>query len=342
MFKLTTSFLLLLLSANSSVEGSRASNGLRGVQQKSEGRRLMGGRKGMEGMMMGKKGMKSMASSEDDSSSDENLMNIVELAIGSPDLLSTLVGVLSTPEQSVVLETLQSDGPFTVFAPTNDAFAAVDLSPLSPSGISNVLQYHVLPDEVTSKDIKSGVVAAANGNPLLVDVSENGVKLNGMTNVIAADLEASNGVVHVIDGVLMPPASSIVGVVASDKDTFSTLETAVQTAGLVEALQGAGPFTVFAPTNAAFAKLGQETIDNLLQNPEQLKAILLYHVTGGLYGSGDLQGGKVATLNDGAKVTVDVGNGVVLNGESNVIVADVLATNAVIHVIDTVLIPPSS
>ena len=139
------------------------------------------------------------------------------------------------------------------------------------------------------------------------------------------------------------PAGTVVEVAAGNPD-FSTLVTAVKAAGLVETLSGAGPFTVFAPTNEAFAALPPGTLDDLLQpeNKEKLAAILTYHVIAGDYMSGDLAGQtmSVTTVN-GADVAIDATDGVNVGG-ATVIAADVAADNGVIHAIDKVLLPPSN
>ena len=165
----------------------------------------------------------------------------------------------------------------------------------------------------------------------------DGVSINGSTMVTTPDIEADNGVIHVVDKVILPP--SVVNI-AIDNENFSTLVSAVVKAGLVEALSGEGPFTVFAPTNAAFdalfAELGVSGIDDL--TVEQLIPILTYHVVSGNVLSTDLSSGEVPTLNEGSNITVDLSSGVMIN-ESNVVAADVQGANGVVHVIDKVLLP---
>jgi len=129
---------------------------------------------------------------------------------------------------------------------------------------------------------------------------------------------------------------------ASDTENLSTLVAAVQAAGLVETLQGDGPFTVFAPTNEAFAALPEGTLDNLLQpeNKDQLTAILTYHVVPAEVRSGDLSDGMTAATVNGAEITVSLDGGVMIN-DANVTTADVEASNGVVHIIDKVILPPS-
>jgi transforming growth factor-beta-induced protein len=177
-------------------------------------------------------------------------------------------------------------------------------------------------------------------------VRDGNVILNGSIKVIITDIMASNGVIHVIDGVLIPPADpepapkSIVEIAVGNPD-FSILVAALQKANLVEALSAPGPFTVFAPTNAAFEKLLGElgiTAEQLLDSPD-LASILLYHVAeGAVKAEQAVALGTIKTLN-GASVRVTEHGGVLIN-KSKVITADIEASNGVIHVIDTVLIPP--
>ena len=128
---------------------------------------------------------------------------------------------------------------------------------------------------------------------------------------------------------------------ASSNGSFKTLVAAVQAAGLVETLKGAGPFTVFAPTDEAFAALPAGTIDDLLkpENKDKLTKILTYHVVSGKVMSGDLKDGMKAATVEGAEITVDLDNGAMVN-DAKVVTADVAADNGVIHVIDKVLMPP--
>ena len=126
---------------------------------------------------------------------------------------------------------------------------------------------------------------------------------------------------------------------AVDAGTFTTLVAAVEAAGLVETLKGDGPFTVFAPTDEAFAALPEGTVEGLLEDPEALAAILTYHVVPGAVMSGDLSDGMTATTVNGADITITTEGGVMVNG-ANVVTADIEASNGVIHVIDTVIMPP--
>jgi len=280
---------------------------------------------------------------------DEPTKNIVETA-QSVDDLSTLVQAVIAAD---LVETLSGDGPFTVFAPTNEAFAALPegtledlLKPENKDQLVKILTYHVVPGTVLSTDLTETDVPTLEGDTVKVMVDP--ITINGAT-VVTPDVLATNGVVHVIDQVLLPddeptddtpaePTQSIVEIASGD-DRFSTLVAALQAADLVDALSGDGPFTVFAPTNDAFAALGS-TVDDLLkpENKDQLQSVLLYHVLGGAEVlSTDLTDGQEAETLQGGKVLVRL-DPVRINS-ANVIDADILATNGVIHVLDAVLIP---
>lgn len=277
--------------------------------------------------------------------------SIVEIAAGNPDF-SILVTAL---QKAGLVEALQGEGPFTVFAPTNEAFAkllgelnisAEDL--LNHPQLAEVLLYHVVAGKVLSTDLKNGMTAKTlNGEMITVDLTD-GVKIN-TSSVVTADIMATNGVIHVIDTVLVPqafqltPAAelpvTVVDIALSSPD-FSILVAALQKANLVETLQGEGPFTVFAPNNAAFEKLlGELSIsaEDLLNHP-QLAEVLLYHVVSGKVLSTDLQNGMEVETLDKLKITVNLTDGVKINN-SSVIAADIEAGNGVVHVIDTVLVP---
>jgi uncharacterized surface protein with fasciclin (FAS1) repeats len=157
--------------------------------------------------------------------------------------------------------------------------------------------------------------------------------------VTQADVAGSNGIIHVIDTVLLPPSSDIVDT-AIEAGSFSTLVTALQAADLVDTLRGDGPFTVFAPTDEAFAKLPAGTIESLLADIPTLADILTYHVVSGRVFSGDVVNLDAAPTVQGQSIRISVGmDGVMLNDASTVAATDVLATNGVIHVIDTVILP---
>jgi len=206
----------------------------------------------------------------------------------------------------------------------------------------------VVSGQVLSTDLSNGMTAPTlSGENIKVDLT-NGVKINS-SSVTTADVMATNGVIHIIDSVLVPstfklnpePAvpATVVDVALSNSD-FSILVAALQKADLVGALQGEGPFTVFAPTNAAFEKLLAAlniSASDLLNQPDLAK-VLLYHVVSGKVMSTDLSNGLEAATLNGEKVKFDLSSGVKVN-QSGVTAADIEAGNGVIHVIDTVLVP---
>ena len=240
--------------------------------------------------------------------------------------------------QGGLLQTLQGEGPFTVFAPTDQAFAdaGIDLAAVSHSDLAGILTYHVVSGAVPSTAVTECMSAdTVNGNPLSFTV-DGGVMVNG-ANVTLADVNTSNGVIHVIDKVLMPTATpNNIPRTAQCTGIHNTLVTAVIQAGLLETLQGEGPFTVFAPTDQAFTDAG---IDLSTLNQSQLSDILLYHVLGAGVQSSVITDGMEQTMVNGDNVTFSTTAGVMING-ANVTLADVATSNGFIHVIDKVLMPP--
>ena len=257
----------------------------------------------------------------------------------------SLVAALSHAD---LVSALQGEGPFTVFAPTDDAFAAagIDLSTFDTdeenATLTDILLYHVVSGSVASADVTDGMSAEAlNGDSLDFTVSDGSVMVNDAT-VTIADVMASNGIIHVIDKVLMPPADLVdIPTVAQGTGIHTALVAAVVQAELLTTLQGEGPFTVFAPTDDAFTAAG---IDLAALDNEEGKAaltdILLYHVYSGSVAAADVTDGMTATMVNGDDATFTVGDGVMIN-DANVILADVMASNGIIHVIDKVLMPPA-
>jgi transforming growth factor-beta-induced protein len=280
---------------------------------------------------------------------------IVDIAVAD-GRFTTLVAAV---QAAGLAETLSGEGPFTVFAPTDDAFAALPagtldelLKPENKQQLTDILLYHVISGKVMAADVTGldGKMAdtALEGKQIGIKVDMGSVYLNENTKVIITDIEASNGVIHVIDAVLLPPADEaamekdIVDTAIAD-ERFSTLVAAVQAAGLVDTLKGEGPFTVFAPTNDAFAALPAGTLDSLLlpENKQQLTDILLYHVVSGNVMASDVVGLTSAPTVLGKDVTVKVQDGkVYLNDTVQIIITDIKTSNGVIHVLDAVLLPP--
>ena len=257
----------------------------------------------------------------------------------------SLVAALSHAE---LVSALQADGPFTVFAPTDDAFAAagIDLATFDTeeenATLADILLYHVVSGEVTASAVNDGMNAEAlNGDDLSFTVTDGVVMVNDAT-VTSADVMASNGVIHVIDKVLMPPADlGDIPTVAQGTGIHTSLVAAVTQADLVATLQGDGPFTVFAPTDDAFAAAGidLEALDTD-EGKAALTDILLYHVVAGEVPSSAVTDGLVAAAVNGDDLSFTVGDSVMVN-DATVVLADVPASNGVIHVIDKVLMPPA-
>jgi len=267
------------------------------------------------------------------------LPSIVDIAVGNPDF-STLVGALG---QANLVDALQGDGPFTVFAPTNAAFEQLDAIP-EGDALVQVLLYHVIDGKIASNDIPQGETLVTTKQGEEVSVVRNGdmITLNETISVTVKDIMASNGIIHVIDGVLIPPSFTDTGKTILDlaKETpeLSTLVTAVESAGLDGVLNSEGAFTVFAPTNDAFAQLAT------LPEGDALVEVLKYHVVGQKLLASDLKQLHTVTTLQGQDVTIFYNNGkLYLNGHIiQVAIEDIEATNGVVHVITGVLIPPAS
>ena len=260
--------------------------------------------------------------------------NILEFALDTCSLASTLKGA----------------GPFTLFAPTDAAFSALPQGTIAAllndlPLLTNILLHHALGDTVMSGMLSNGqVVTTLLGDDVTVTINSNGVFIDN-AQVTVADIVADNGVVHVIDAVLLPappPTNSVYDIVANSMD-HNILEFALDTCSLASTLKGAGPFTLFAPTDAAFSALPQGTIGALLNDLPQLKDILLHHVVGDSVMSGMLSNNQIVTTLLGTDLTVTINsNGDVFIDNAQVIIADIIADNGVVHVIDAVLLPSAT
>jgi len=239
---------------------------------------------------------------------------------------------------------------YTLFAPSDEAFEAAGLgtreaiNAVPVEALKNILLYHVLASKVLAAQVPTTYteLTMLSTQKAYIIRNSSGVYING-TPVIAADILSKSAVIHAIDKILMPPAGNIVEVAASNPN-FSYLVAAVQRAGLVDALSGTSPLTVFAPTNQAFIDAGFPTIASIQAAPASaLIPILTYHVVAGRAFSSDLMNGQVLTMLSGGTTTISLVNGPKIDGNnsapSNIIVTDVMATNGVIHAIDRVLLP---
>jgi len=291
--------------------------------------------------------------------------NIVQTAVAAGKF-KTLVALV---KKAGLAGTLSAPGNLTVFAPTDQAFANLKKSKpvlynkvaTNKKLLQSVLTYHVvgkrIPAAAAIAAAKKGLkVKTVQGESIGLSFKSGKIVLNGAARVVTPDVKASNGVVHAIDAVIVPPSlsqspaptQSIVQI-ASGNPEFSTLVSLVQKAGLVEAISARGPFTVFAPTNEAFAKLAKAapaTYAAVLADPALLAKVLSYHVVAGDIKSAQAiavaqQNGAVKAL-EGEPISLSLKDGkLTLNGSATVVTADILATNGVIHVIDTVIVPPS-
>lgn len=308
--------------------------------------------------------------------------SVVDLAIENGGF-TTLVAAI---EAAGLVETLDGAGPFTVLAPTNAAFdAAFEALGISADELladtdtlTQILTYHVIPQQADSQlvaTLDGEMVETVNGQSVSIAVADGVITIDG-AEVVSPDLAADNGLIHVINAVLLPPdVAEALGVamgeemeetttttttttteapaepgtivdVAVESGEFPTLVAALQATGLDEVLAGDGPFTVFAPTEQAFEDALEAlgiTAEDLLADTETLSSILTYHVLATNAPAEvvvTLDGQEVETVN-GASVLVTVDGENVLVNEANVVAVDILASNGVIHVIDSVLLPPA-
>jgi len=269
--------------------------------------------------------------------------DIVETALAAGSF-KTLAAAL---DAAGLVEALKGKGPFTVFAPTDAAFAALPegtlkslLDPKNKATLQAILGYHVVPGSVASADVmKLKHAVTLNGQRVDIRSSDAGVQIDN-AKVATADIRCANGIIHVIDAVILPSSKDIVAT-AVEAGKFKTLAAALEAAGLVEALQGKGPFTVFAPTDEAFGKLPAGTLENLLkpENKDKLAAVLKYHVVSGrIYSDAAAKGATVDALN-GDPLRTRGEKGQVFVNDARVITADIDTANGVVHVIDSVLLP---
>jgi transforming growth factor-beta-induced protein len=284
---------------------------------------------------------------DDDDDNGATSKTIVALAQENNDLSTLEAALTKFPD---LVTTLSGSTKYTVFAPTNNAFAGLlsaigqtSLDDIPEDVLREVLEYHVLQGETRSTQLASGDVETVGGESIGVDVA-SGVELNGSASVTTADVSASNGVVHVIDAVLVPPSiQPIVGTIVApayfNKD-FTTLIAAVKAASpvILETLLNSSAKTLFAPTNDAFTAAG------ITELPDQatLDAVLTYHIIGAEVMAADIAVGSSAaeTLNGNIYLSRGEG-GVFINGSTEVVATDIEGSNGVVHVIDRTLMPPS-
>jgi uncharacterized surface protein with fasciclin (FAS1) repeats len=318
-----------------------------------------------------------------DNTATNGTLHIVDTVIDLPTIatfattnaaLGNLVSALQLADTGTptvpYIETVSDPtaGPFTVFAPTNDAFAdlLLELDPtgstalgdLDPATVDAVLLMHIVNANVQSSGLPSGSVSTLGGDITADNTNFTLTDPNGrVSNIVISlvDIQGMNGVVHVIDKVILPeqPESNTIIDVALDNG-LTSLAAALEATGLVSTLQGEGPFTVFAPTNEAFADLLNATgldLNNLSTAEEDLvRNILLNHVIVGQTlnasdlisaGSGYDNTAAVGPNGENLSIYFTTSNGVVLNGQSTVTGADNNADNGTIHIVDTVIDLPT-
>lgn len=281
--------------------------------------------------------------------------SIVALAQGNSDLTSLVAALTKFPD---LVSTLNGSGNFTVFAPTNAAFSGLltaigqnSLDDIPESVLRSVLEYHVISSAaVLSTQLSNGDVTTVGGENITVNIN-SGVKLNTNVNVVIADVAATNGVVHVVDAVLVPPTIvPMVGTIVAPayfNKNFSTLVAAVQQAGLLPTLLStSNQLTLFAPTNEAFAAAGITALPaNTTEGNALLTSILAYHV---IAGANEIKAADIATGSSsastfgGSKIYLSKGSaGVFINGKTQVTATDIQASNGIVHVINRTLVPPT-
>ena len=270
---------------------------------------------------------------------DEPQRNIVEIAQSNPDLSILVEAVVAA-----WLAQNLSTGSLTVFAPTNAAFAALlsELGVTKDALLANkplltaVLSYHVLSSRVARADVPVGKAITPLAGGFFKIEATGGLKVtdgrNRVSNITATDIQASNGVVHLLDRILLPADKDIVATASALPD-FSILVEAVAAAGLVPTLQGQGPFTVFAPTNTAFTAL--------LADTALLTSVLTYHVVSGRVLKAEVPVGSAITTVQGQTFTVNASLAITdqRGRSSNIVATDVFTSNGVIHVVDKVILP---
>lgn len=272
----------------------------------------------------------------------EEAPTIVEVARDA----GTFTTLLTALEAADLDATLEGSGPFTVFAPTDEAFAKLPAAALDrliqdPDLLTRVLSYHVVSGSVRAQDVAALTEAATlNGKAVQISV-QNGTVMLDQATVVATDVEASNGVIHVIDNVLLPEPVLTLIETAERAGSFATLLAAIEAAGLTSVLQDGGPFTVFAPSDEAFARVPAADLEALLADPSALSDVLTYHVVPGKVLAAQVVNLMFAETVNGAPAPITVQNGTVRIDEAEVTATDIEAVNGVIHVIDAVLFPGS-
>ncbi len=270
-------------------------------------------------------------------------VNNVYDVVAASSVHTTLKAAIDAAELDEALQ--DGDAEYTLFAPTDEAFnnlpdgTVAELLQDPTGNLARILLYHALGNEAFEADLSDGLsVTTLLGQNVDFRLDSDGAFING-AKISITDIRTLNGVVHVIDAVILPPAETIVDVVVNS-EVHTILEQAVGAAQLVETLSGAGPFTLFAPTDEAFGKLPAGTLDALLVDPTgDLAKILQYHALSGEVLSTDLSNDQVAETVLGQDITVTINNDGVFINDAKVVITDIRTYNGVVHVIEDVLLP---
>lgn len=279
---------------------------------------------------------------------DSTMPTMIEQEYGSIVEVAQRAGystLLTALDVAGLTGALEGEGPFTLLAPSDRAFAALDAEVLNDllsdtELLAAVLTYHVIPGNFRASDVR-GLTSAPtlNGKDLSISY-ESGYLFVDNAQVVAADVEADNGTIHVIDQVILPEAIADIVQTAKGAGIFNTLLAAVEAAGLTEVLQGDGPFTVFAPTDEAFAAVPADALAALLANPEALAAVLTYHVVPGEFRATDVLAAEGLETANGAQAPISLdGEGRPRIDDAIITATDIDARNGVIHIIDRVIFP---
>lgn len=266
--------------------------------------------------------------------------------------------LVAAVDQAGLKGTLEGSGSFTVFAPTDDAFAALAASGINPEAtLQSILLYHVVPGNLKAADVLAAGTLTTAFDGKTFDVAVEGGEAvittpDGVTaTIIMTDIEASNGIIHVIDAVIPPPVNALdlsplgdtdlsIAEIAVANGNFDTLVAALDAAGLVSTFANPGNYTVFAPTDDAFAALGEDTINAVLADQKLLTSILTYHVVNDALSINQVATSKSLPTLNGKNLPVSFdGGGQVTVGGATIVLYNIQASNGVIHVIDTVLLP---
>jgi uncharacterized surface protein with fasciclin (FAS1) repeats len=277
--------------------------------------------------------------------------NIPDTLAADPDF-STLSQLLAS---SGLDEALAGPGPLTLFAPANDAFAAFDPTQLAeiqadPDTLAKVLTYHVVAEKValTTSSLTAGPLTMLDGQTTLVSGTGSSLRINTAA-IVTPDVEASNGIIQGIDALLVPPdlvldqqpTQNLVELLAASPD-YSTYTQLVAEAGLTSQLNQAGPFTLFAPDNAAFAAVDQAKLAKVREDPTQLRSLVQYTIAGGSFPTAQLEDGASIPTEQGGSVQISVDGSTYKVDDATIIDPDNLATNGVLHGLNQVIVPPGT